>query len=138
MKFPLDYNDGVEQKRTHPNLFPKNEADTSGGILEMMPERVRAEDTKKAVKLASNATSENVVVQAIVDGGKYLSQRSDKRPLGQRRSVLEISAPLGSGVRTGHKISIQRVFCIRRWRSIYRANQISPSKINHCLDCSSD
>ena len=41
MNFPLDYNDNVERRRTHPKLFPKVEDDTAGGILVMKPERVR-------------------------------------------------------------------------------------------------
>ena len=31
------------------------------------------------------------------------------------------------------KISIQRTFCIRRWQSIYQANQILSSKSDYCL-----
>ena len=54
--------------------MPNNEADTAEGIIEMRPKRVRVEDTKKAVKLASNDRNENVVTQAIIDGGKSLSQ----------------------------------------------------------------
>ena len=73
------------------------------GILEMMPKRVFVEDNAKAVKLASNARSDNVVTQAIVDGGKLLSQRAENRPLGQLRSVLDVPSQCGSGVGTGHK-----------------------------------
>ena len=40
----------------------------------MRPKRVRIENNEKAMKLASHAKSENFVTQAIVDGGKYLSQ----------------------------------------------------------------
>ena len=40
----------------------------------MDTERVRGEDNEKAVKLASNSKSANVVTQDIFDGGKSLSQ----------------------------------------------------------------
>ena len=103
MNFPLDYDNDGERRMTHTNLFPNNEADTVGGILEMRPKRVCVEDNKKALKLASNAKSATVVTQDIVDGGKQLSQRAENRPLGQRRSVLDGSASRGSGVGTGNK-----------------------------------
>ena len=74
MNFPLDYDNNVEHRRTRPKILTKNEADITEGIIEMNPERVHVEDNEKAVKLASNARSENVVTQAIIDGGKSLSQ----------------------------------------------------------------
>ena len=114
MNFPLDYEDNVERRRPHPKVFPNNEADTTGEILEMRPKRVRVEDNSKAAKVSSNARSENVVTQAIVYGGKSLSQRADNRKVGQQRSVLDGPTPRGSGVGTGHKISIQRAFYICR------------------------
>ena len=101
----------------------------------MRPNRVRVEDNAKAVKLASDARSTYVVKQDIVDGGKSLSQRADNRLLGQQRRVLDGSAPRGSGFGTGHKIIIQRSFCIRRWQSIYRSNYISPSESDYRLAC---
>ena len=55
------------------------------------------------MKLASHAKSEKFVTQAIVEGGKLLSQQAKHRPLGQRRSVLDIPDPHGSGVGTEHK-----------------------------------
>ena len=69
----------------------------------MRPKRVRIENNEKAMKLASHAKSENFVTQAIVEGGKLLSQQAKHRPLGQRRSVLDIPDPHGSGVGTEHK-----------------------------------
>ena len=42
----------------------------------MNPKEVRVEDNKKAVKLAYDARSANVVTRDIVGGGKLLSQRS--------------------------------------------------------------
>ena len=103
MNFPLDYNDNVERRRTHPKLFPKNETETAGGILDMRSERVCVEDNDKAVKLAYNARSENVVTQAIFDRGKWLPQRAENRPLVQRSSVLDGPAPHGSGFGTRYK-----------------------------------
>ena len=72
MNFPLDYEEDVDRRRTCQNTLPKNEADIAGRILEMRPERVCVEDNKKALKLASNDRSANVVTQAIIDGGKSL------------------------------------------------------------------
>ena len=138
MNCPIYYNDDVKRRRTHPKIFPKNEAETTGGILEMRPERVRVEDNYKAVKLAYNARSENVVTQAIFDRGKWLPQRAENRPLVQRRSVLDGYDPHGSGVGIGHKNKYLAGIFIRRWRSIYRANQILPSKIDYILACLSN
>ena len=103
MSCPLDYDENVECRRTHPKLLPNNEADTVRGILEMRPKRVRVEDNEQAVKLASNSRSANIFTQAIVDGGKSMSQRAENKPLVQRMSVLDGSTPRGSGVGTGHK-----------------------------------
>ena len=94
--FPLDYDDNVECRRTHPKLLTNIEADTVGGILEMMPQRVCVEDNEKAVKLAYNSSSTNFVTQDIVEGGKSLSQRAENSLLVQRRSLLGVSAPRGS------------------------------------------
>ena len=55
------------------------------------------------MKLASNSRSANIFTQAIVDGGKSMSQRAENKPLVQRMSVLDGSTPRGSGVGTGHK-----------------------------------
>ena len=33
LNIPLDYNDDVERRRTHPDLLPKNEATTLGGMI---------------------------------------------------------------------------------------------------------
>ena len=74
LNFPLDYNDDVERRRTHSNIFPKVEADTVRGIIEMKPERVSVEDNMKAVKLASSARNAHADTQDIVDKGKFLSQ----------------------------------------------------------------
>ena len=49
----------------------------------MRPKRVRIENNEKAMKLASHAKSEKFVTQAIVEGGKLLSQQAKHRPLGQ-------------------------------------------------------
>ena len=136
MNFPLDYDNDVERRRTHPNLFTKNEADTVVGVLEMRPERVRVEDNEKAVKLASNARSANVFTQATVDGGKLLSQRAENRTLVQQRSVLDGSYPCGSGFGTGHKNNYQAGIIICRWQSIYRANQILSIESDYFLACS--
>ena len=103
MNFPLDYDDEVERRRTHPKLLPNVEADTAGGILEMKLDMVSVEDNAKAAKLASSARSAQADTQATVDKGKSLSQRSENRLLGQRRSVLDGPAPRGSGVGTGYK-----------------------------------
>ena len=46
MSCPLDYDENVECRRTHPKLLPNNEADTVRGILEMRPKRVRVEDNE--------------------------------------------------------------------------------------------
>ena len=103
MNCPLDYDNDAKHMRNHPKQLSKNEADTAGGIPGMRPKRVRVEDNKKALKLASNARNANVVTQAIFGGGKSLSQKYGNRSLVQRRSVLDRSASRGSGVGTGHK-----------------------------------
>ena len=51
IRCPLDYDNNVEHRRTHPNLLPKIEADTAGGIVEKNPGRVSVKDISKAVRL---------------------------------------------------------------------------------------
>ena len=102
IRCPIDYNNNVEHRRTKPNLLPKIEADTAGGIVEKNPGRVSVKDILKAVRLESGARSAHADTQAIVNKGKFMSQRVDNRPLGQRRSVLDGPSPCRSVYGTGY------------------------------------